>query len=82
MKAKGIHRGRGLDSFDVNFGVDQWHGHNVFFRDGDRGFRTYFVNERGDEAMGTIWSYLDSTPLGRQKTWEDSPEGYQQTAPE
>jgi predicted dithiol-disulfide oxidoreductase (DUF899 family) len=69
------------DSFDVDFGVDQWHGHNVFFRDGDQVFRTYFVNERGDEAMGTIWSYLDITPLGRQETWEDSPEGYPQTPP-
>jgi hypothetical protein len=45
------------DSFDVDFGVDQWHGHNVFFRDGDKVFRTYFINERGDEAMGTVWSY-------------------------
>src|SRR6516165_8972692 len=36
------------DSFDVDFGVDQWHGHNVFFRDSERIFRTYFVNERGD----------------------------------
>ena len=61
------------DSFDVDFGVDQWHGHNVFFRDGDHVFRTYFINNRGDEAMGTIWSYLDITPLGRQETWEDSP---------
>ena len=69
------------DSFDVDFGVDQWHGHNVFFRDGERVFRTYFINSRGDEAMGSIWSYLDITPLGRQETWEDSPEGYPQTAP-
>src|SRR5215472_13748473 len=36
------------DSFDVDFGVDQWHGHNVFFRDGDKIFRTYFINSRGD----------------------------------
>jgi Bacterial protein of unknown function (DUF899) len=69
------------DSFDKDFGVDEWHGHNVFFRDGDKVFRTYFINNRGDEAMGTIWSYLDITPLGRQETWEDSPEGYPQTAP-
>jgi len=27
------------DSFDVDFGVDEWHGHNVFFRDGDKMFR-------------------------------------------
>jgi predicted dithiol-disulfide oxidoreductase (DUF899 family) len=48
----------------------------VFFRDGDRVYRTYFINSRGDEAMGSTWSYLDATPLGRQETWEDSPEGY------
>ena len=69
------------DSFDVDFGVDQWHGHNVFFRDDEGVFRTYFINSRGDEAMGTTWSYLDITPLGRQETWEDSPEGYPQTPP-
>jgi predicted dithiol-disulfide oxidoreductase (DUF899 family) len=69
------------DNFDVDFGVDQWHGHNVFFRDGDRVFRTYFINSRGDEAMGSTWGYLDATPLGRQETWEDSPEGYPQTPP-
>ena len=69
------------DSFDADFGVDEWHGHNVFFRDGDRVFRTYFINNRGDEAMGTVWNYLDVTPLGRQEVWEDSPEGYPQTPP-
>ncbi len=69
------------DSFDADFGVREWHGHNVFFRDGNQVFRTYFVNNRADEAMGTIWSYLDITPLGRQETWEDSPKGYPQTAP-
>jgi predicted dithiol-disulfide oxidoreductase (DUF899 family) len=69
------------DSFDADFGVDEWHGHNVFIRDGERVFRTYFINSRGDEAMGTVWSYLDATPLGRQEEWEDSPEGYPQTPP-
>jgi predicted dithiol-disulfide oxidoreductase (DUF899 family) len=69
------------DSFDSDFGVGEWHGHNVFIRDGEQVFRTYLVNERGDEAMGTVWSYLDITPLGRQETWEDSPAGYPQTPP-
>jgi predicted dithiol-disulfide oxidoreductase (DUF899 family) len=41
------------DSFDADFGVDEWHGHNAFIRDGERVFRTYFINGRGDEAMGT-----------------------------
>ncbi len=38
-------------------------------------------NSRGDEHMGTTWSYLDMTALGRQEEWEDSPEGYPQTPP-
>jgi len=67
------------DDFDADFGVDEWHGTNVFLRDGDRVFRTYFVNARGDEALGSTWSYLDLTPLGRQEDWEDSPEGVVQT---
>jgi predicted dithiol-disulfide oxidoreductase (DUF899 family) len=67
------------DDFDADFGVDEWHGTNAFFRDDDRVFRTYFVNSRGDEAMGSTWSYLDITALGRQEKWEDSPEGYPQT---
>jgi predicted dithiol-disulfide oxidoreductase (DUF899 family) len=69
------------DDFDKDFGVDEWHGHNAFIRDGDRIFRTYSVNSRGDEHMGSTWSYLDITALGRQEEWEDSPEGYPQTPP-
>jgi predicted dithiol-disulfide oxidoreductase (DUF899 family) len=69
------------DDFDADFGVDEWHGTNVFLRDGDQIFRTYFVNWRGDEAMGTTWAYLDITPFGRQEHWEDSPQGYPQTPP-
>ncbi|WP_038107681.1 thioredoxin family protein [Variovorax paradoxus] len=68
------------DSFDADFGVHEWHGTNVFYRDaGGRVFRTYFLNNRGDEQMGNTWNYLDITPLGRQEVWEDSPEGYPQT---
>ena len=69
------------DDFDADFGVDEWHGHNAFIREGDRTFRTYFIDARGDEALGSTWSYLDITALGRQEEWEDSPEGYPQTAP-
>ena len=67
------------DSFDADFGVHEWHGTNVFYRDGDRVYRTYFLNNRGDEQMGNTWNYLDITPLGRQEVWEDSPAGYPQT---
>ena len=70
------------DDFDADFGVGEWHGTNAFFRDDDdRIFRTYFVDGRGDEALGGLWSYLDITALGRQEEWEDSPEGYPQTPP-
>ena len=70
------------DDFDRDMGVDEWHGTNAFFRDDDdRIFRTYFVNARGDEAMGSTWSFLDITALGRQEEWEESPDGYPQTPP-
>ena len=69
------------DDFDADFGVDEWHGTNAFIRNGDEIFRTYFVDARGDEALGSTWSYLDITALGRQETWEDSPAGYPQTPP-
>ena len=40
------------DDFDADFGVDEWHGTNAFFRDDDdRIFRTYFIDKprrRGD----------------------------------
>ena len=67
--------------FDVDFGVDQWHGTNAFIRDGDRIFRTYFIDSRGDEVFDNTFHFLDMTALGRQETWEDSPEGYPQTKP-
>jgi predicted dithiol-disulfide oxidoreductase (DUF899 family) len=69
------------DHFDADFDVDEWHGHNAFYREDDRVYRTYFIDSRGDEALGTTWSYLDMTALGRQEEWEDSPEGYPQTRP-
>jgi predicted dithiol-disulfide oxidoreductase (DUF899 family) len=69
------------DSFDKDFGVGEWHGHNAFLRDGEQVYRTYFINQRGDEGLGTTWSFLDMTALGRQENWEDSPKGYPQTPP-
>jgi predicted dithiol-disulfide oxidoreductase (DUF899 family) len=69
------------DDFDADFGVAEWHGTNAFLRDDDRIFRTYMIDNRGDEVMGGTWAYLDITALGRQEEWEDSPEGYPQTPP-
>jgi predicted dithiol-disulfide oxidoreductase (DUF899 family) len=69
------------DGFDSDFEVDEWHGTNAFLRDGGEIFRTYFVDKRGDEQMGSTWNYLDITALGRQEEWENSPKGYPQTPP-
>lgn len=69
------------DDFDADFGCDQWHGTNAFIRDGDRVYRTHFINDRGDETFVNTWAFLDMTALGRQETWEDSPPGYPQDPP-
>jgi predicted dithiol-disulfide oxidoreductase (DUF899 family) len=71
--------------FNVDFGLTtddgETFGLSVFLRDGGDVYRTYFTSERGVEALGSVWTFLDLTPLGRQETWEDSPEGYPQTPP-
>ncbi|HEV8581096.1 MAG TPA: DUF899 domain-containing protein [Thermoanaerobaculia bacterium] len=72
--------------FNVDFGVTRGNGEtfglSVFFHDDDgQVFRSYFTNGRGVEALGSVWTFLDLTPLGRQEDWEDSPEGWPQTPP-
>jgi predicted dithiol-disulfide oxidoreductase (DUF899 family) len=56
-------------------------GLSAFLRDGGAIYRTYFTRGRGVEALGSVWTFLDLTPFGRQETWEDSPQGYPQTLP-
>jgi len=51
----------------------EYHGHNVFFRDGDKMFRTLLRQLRGDEVMGTTWA-THITPLRPSGNLEDSPE--------
>jgi predicted dithiol-disulfide oxidoreductase (DUF899 family) len=67
--------------FAADTGTSEGFGLSVFLRDGDRVFRTYFTTGRGVEQLGSVWSFLDLTPLGRQEEWEDSPAGRPQTAP-
>jgi predicted dithiol-disulfide oxidoreductase (DUF899 family) len=74
----------GLSPAEPQPGEDQdgeMFGLNAFFRDGADIYRTYFTSWRGLEAIGPVWSYLDRSLLGRQETWEDSPEGWPQTPP-
>jgi predicted dithiol-disulfide oxidoreductase (DUF899 family) len=69
--------------FNVDFGVTRGDGEtfglSVFLSDGDKVFRSYFTSGRGVEALGSVWTFLDLTPLGRQEDWEDSPPGRPQT---
>lgn len=71
--------------FNYDFGITtsdgEKHGASVLIRDDDHIYRTYFTGARGVEYLGTLWSYLDLTPYGRQETWENSPEGWPQTEP-
>lgn len=69
------------NDFNADCGITTGFGLSVFFRDGDSVYRTYFTNGRGVEALGSVWTFLDLTPLGRQETWEDSPDGWPQTPP-
>lgn len=81
------------NDFDYDFGIgpqkpekDKYQdgetfGLSVFLRNGDEIFRTYFTSGRGVEHLGSVWTFLDLTPLGRQETWEDSPDGWPQTDP-
>jgi predicted dithiol-disulfide oxidoreductase (DUF899 family) len=71
--------------FNFDFGAtvdeDEKSAVSVFLCDGEDVYRTYATSGRGDEMLGTAWSYLDLVPFGRQETWEDSPEGWPQTPP-
>ena len=84
-----------FSSFDSDFNVDfgvgpetphpgvyqdgESFGLSVFVRDGASVFRTYFTTHRGVEALGSVWTFLDLTALGRQEDWEDTPPGRPQT---
>lgn len=67
--------------FNDDMGAGDGFALNVFLRDGDDVYRTYFTAARGVDRLGSNWTFLDLTPLGRQETWEDSPEGWPQTQP-
>jgi predicted dithiol-disulfide oxidoreductase (DUF899 family) len=60
------------NSFNDDCGVRGGFGLSVFIRDAsDRIARTYFTSGRGVEALGSVWTFLDLTPLGRQEDWEE-----------
>jgi predicted dithiol-disulfide oxidoreductase (DUF899 family) len=67
--------------FEVTTDEGESFGLSAFLRDGQDVFHSYFTTGRGVEALGSNWSFLDLTPLGRQEEWEDSPDGWPQTQP-
>jgi predicted dithiol-disulfide oxidoreductase (DUF899 family) len=69
------------EGFQEALGTTEYFALDVFVREGERAFLTYETRGRGVEALGSVWTFLDLVPLGRQETWEDSPAGYPQTAP-
>jgi predicted dithiol-disulfide oxidoreductase (DUF899 family) len=71
--------------FNADFGLTYPQGEtfslNVYVRDGNDVFQTYSTASRGVDRLRFDFNILDLTPFGRQETWEDSPEGWPQTAP-
>lgn len=71
--------------FNKDFGATRENGEmfglSAFIRDGERIYRSYHTTLRGAEYLGSNFSYLDLTPMGRQEEWEDSPEHVPQTPP-
>jgi predicted dithiol-disulfide oxidoreductase (DUF899 family) len=67
------------EDFQKARGTTEWFSLDVFLRDGERVFLTYATTGRGVEALGSVWTFLDLTPLGRQEEWEDTPPGRPQT---
>jgi predicted dithiol-disulfide oxidoreductase (DUF899 family) len=69
----------GTERFSADFGVDEWFGLNVFLRDGDDVYRTYFL-QHGPmvQQIGSVWTMFALTPYGGQSEDEDSPEGWPQ----
>jgi predicted dithiol-disulfide oxidoreductase (DUF899 family) len=70
------------EPFQVACGTTEYQALHVFVRDDEGGvYLTYLTRARGVEAINSVWTVLDRTPLGRQEEWEDTPRGRPQTPP-
>ena len=63
------------DDFQTARGTTRYFKLDVYLRDSERVFLTYATRGRGVEALGSVWTFLDLTPMGRQEEWEDTPTG-------
>ena len=65
------------ERFSADFGVDEWFGLNVFLRNGNDLYRTYFLQHGAMvQWIGSLWSLWSLTPYGGQSEAEDAPEGW------
>lgn len=69
------------DDFNDDLLGNEDHGLTIFLQDSGKVYHTYTSTGRGIEILGSVWTFLDLTPLGRQEIWEDSPPGWPQTQP-
>ena len=51
---------------------------NVFLRQGDQVYRTWYTDRRGCEQLTHAFGLIDTLPYGRQEEWQDSPAGWPQ----
>lgn len=67
------------DTFTRDFGATEWFALNVFLRDGDRVYRTYYLqNGALVSTVGSVASLAALTPYGGQIEGEDVPDGWPQ----
>jgi len=64
----------------MTVGQDEYAGLSVFLRAGEDVYRTYFTTGDAVNQLGSLWTYLDLTPYGRQEVSEDSPAGWPKLA--
>lgn len=70
-------------NYDFEATTEQGEDHvlSVFLKDGDSIYHTYSTNGRGTDIVGSTYSFLDLTPLGRQEEWEQ-PAGRSNVGPQ
>lgn len=67
------------NSFTEDFGATDWFALNVFLRNGEDIYRTYYLqNGPMVRQIGSVASLLDLTPYGGQIEGEDVPDGWPQ----
>ena len=62
------------ERFSADFGVDEWFGFDVFLRDGNDVYRTYFLQHGAMvQWIGSLWSLWSLTPYGGSPTTRTCP---------